>query len=133
VKSGSSNNEVVQTNDLVELIDEHSFRWVGRADFVINSGGVKLHPEILEAKAEAAVQRFFPNSAFFFFGAKDEKLGEKLCLVIESNHSTEHKIKLLERLKLDLGLYEVPKNIFLISEFIRTNSGKINRPKTIEK
>lgn len=133
VKSASSNHETVQTNDLVELIDRHSFRWLGRADFVINSGGIKLYPELLESKSEHAIHTFYPNSAFFFFGKKDEKLGEKLCLAIEAKDSGENKDRLLANLKSVLSKYEVPKNIFVTAEFTRTDSGKINRPKTIEK
>ncbi|MEB2777618.1 AMP-binding protein [Algoriphagus sp. D3-2-R+10] len=133
VKSGASNNDVVQTNDLVELIDQHSVRWLGRTDFVINSGGVKLHPELLELKAESTVHSLFPNSAFFFFGIKDEKLGEKLCLVIESNDTShESSTKLHQALLEVMDKYEVPKNTFIVPSFSRTSSGKINRPKTIE-
>ncbi|MEB2779855.1 AMP-binding protein [Algoriphagus sp. C2-6-M1] len=133
VKSAASNNEVVQTNDLVEMIDQHSFRWLGRTDFVINSGGVKLHPELLELKAESTVHSLFPNSAFFFFGIKDEKLGEKLCLVLESNDTShESSTKLQQALLEVMDKYEVPKNTFIVPSFSRTSSGKINRPKTIE-
>lgn len=133
VKSAASNNERVQTNDLVELIDQESFRWLGRADFVINSGGVKLHPELLETKAENIINSFYPNSAFFFFGKKDEKLGEKLCLVIESKDTDpENSSKLLEILKTTLNRFEVPKNIYLIATFFKTSTGKVNRPKTVQ-
>jgi len=134
VKSSSSNHEVVQTNDLVELLDNKSFRWVGRADFVINSGGVKLHPELLETKVEHVVHRFFPNSAFFFFGKKDDKLGEKLCLAIESKDSNqENRGKLIETLKIELDRFELPKNIYLVAAFSKTSTGKVNRLKTVEK
>ncbi|SFT86523.1 O-succinylbenzoic acid--CoA ligase [Algoriphagus locisalis] len=134
VKSAASNNELVQTNDAVDTIDQHSFHWLGRVDFVINSGGVKLHPELLEAKAEAIIHRFYPNSAFFFFGMKDDKLGEKLCMAIESTNDTkENLLQLKKALVLDVDRYEVPKNTFIIPAFSRTKSGKINRPKTIER
>lgn len=132
IKSASSEDEVVQTNDLVELVGDNSFRWLGRADFVINSGGVKLHPELLETKAEHVIQRFYPNSSFFFFSQKDEILGEKLCLLIESKGEYKGIDNLLKALKKELGKYEVPKNIFIVSEFSRTESGKINRLKTRE-
>lgn len=133
LKSAASNHEVVQTNDLVELLGHNSFRWLGRVDFVINSGGVKLHPELLEAKAEQIIHTFFPNSAFFFFGKEDGKLGEKLCLLIEAKGVPLRVDDLLKGLREVLGRYEVPKNIFLVSQFVRTISGKINRSKTIEK
>ncbi len=132
VKSASSNNEKVQTNDLVELVGKYSFRWLGRGDFVVNSGGVKLHPELLESKSEATIHSFFPNSSFFFFGKYDDILGEKLCLAIESNHGSEKIENLLFELKKVLTRFEIPKNIFIIQAFARTESGKINRLKTIE-
>ncbi|WP_157243362.1 AMP-binding protein [Algoriphagus resistens] len=132
IKSASSEDEVIQTNDLVELVGENSFRWLGRADFVINSGGVKLHPELLETKAEHVIQRFYPNSSFFFFSQKDEILGEKLCLIIESKGGYKGVDNLLSALKDVLDTYEVPKNIFIVPGFLRTESGKINRLKTTE-
>lgn len=134
VKSASSNNQLVQTNDQVELIDQNSFRWLGRVDFVINSGGVKLHPEFLETKAERAIQKLYPNSPFFFFGMKDDKLGERLCLAIESTETNpELSAKLKEALSEVMDKYEVPKNIYFLHEFYRTRTGKLNRPKTIER
>ncbi|WP_439489928.1 AMP-binding protein [Algoriphagus sp.] len=132
VTSASSNYENVQTNDLVELVDKNSFRWLGRADFVVNSGGVKLHPELLEKKSEATIHGFFPNSAFFFFGQQDDTLGEKLCLAIENKFGIGHSENLLIELKKVLSRFEVPKNIFIMPTFSRTESGKINRLKTIE-
>ena len=133
VKSAVSKNELVQTNDLVVLLDKESFRWLGRIDFVINSGGVKLHPEILESKAESTIQSFYPNSQFFFFGMKDVRLGEKLCLAIEATENNlDNASKLQKALEKVMSKYEVPKNTFVISSFSRTSSGKINRLKTID-
>ena len=40
------------TNDVVELVSESEFRWLGRYDNVINSGGIKLHPEEMEKRLE---------------------------------------------------------------------------------
>tara|TARA_R110002020_G_scaffold197824_3_gene398912 strand:- start:530 stop:1597 length:1068 start_codon:yes stop_codon:yes gene_type:complete len=134
IKSASSNNQLIQTNDQVELITLNSFRWLGRVDFVINSGGIKLHPELLEAKGEKTIHSFYPKAAFFFFGMKDVRLGERLCLAIEStDNDIEHSAMLKEALAAVMEKYEVPKNTFIIPVFSRTSSGKINRPKTIEK
>lgn len=133
VKSAVSNNELVQTNDEVDLIDQNSFHWLGRIDFVINSGGIKLHPELLESKAESTIHTFYPNAAFFFFGMKDVRVGEKLCLAIESTDINKEKSSVLQKaLEEVMGRFEVPKNTFLFSAFSRTSTGKINRIKTIE-
>lgn len=130
-KSLMSNGQIIQTNDLVKLISKNSFQWLGRADFVVNSGGVKLHPEILEPKIESIIRTHFPDSNFFLFGLPDESLGQRLALFIESESRDKEKAKnLQEELKLRLGKYESPKEVYLIREFIRTESGKINRQKT---
>lgn len=48
------------TNDIVQLVDTTHFEWLGRHDNVINSGGVKLFPESIEARiASFLSQRFF--------------------------------------------------------------------------
>lgn len=132
VKSPMSGAHPIQTNDLVELISRTSFRWLGRADFVVNSGGIKLHPELLEGKAEAAVQALFPGSRFFFIGEKDEKLGERLVLVLESPENKEKSAALLKQLEAVLGKYEVPKKILFRSAFVETSSGKVNRRLSFE-
>ena len=132
VKSPMSGPERIQSNDLVEMKSANSFVWLGRADFVINSGGVKIHPEFLEAKAEAVITGLFPDSPFFFFGLKDPKLGEKLALFIQSDPNNSEKAKLLQReLKLKLDRFEVPKEIHLILKFEITYSGKLDRIKTV--
>ena len=57
------NPNPVLTNDLVALIDETSFHWLGRYDNVINSGGIKIIPEKVEAKLTEAN----PNVLFFYW------------------------------------------------------------------
>ncbi len=128
IKSSMSGPSPIQTNDQVRLLSPDSFQWLGRLDFVINSGGIKLNPEVLEAKAEAAVVSFFPGSAFFFHGLKDEKLGEKLVLFIEKEGENGERAKLLrEELKKSLARFEVPKEIYFKPMFRKTPSGKLDR------
>ena len=67
----------IVTNDLVEL-DGQKFRWLGRYDHVINSGGVKVIPEEVErALAPYIRQRFFVT------GTPHDQLGEIVTLVVE--------------------------------------------------
>lgn len=113
----------ILTNDIVELIDDKNFIFKGRADFVINSGGVKIHPEIVEKKLENTIH--FP---FFIAGLKDDILGEKVILCIESTPFELNKKDIQKK----VSKYEVPKEVYFIKEFVRTESGKINRRKTIE-
>ncbi len=113
------------TKDLIEMVDENSFRWLGRMDNLINSGGVKVVPEIIED----VIKDLMPNKFYFIGGIPDDKLGQKVVLIIESKESTREKIYLTREnlLKLGLSNYQIPKEVFIIREFARTESEKIKR------
>lgn len=117
------------TNDIVELVDDRSFHWMGRADNLINSGGVKIIPETIEKVAKPHL-----NTKFFFAGLPDEALGEKVVLIMESQPlSSEDEESLLRELRKELHRYEVPREIHYLDEFAETENGKINRKKTLKK
>lgn len=59
----------LSTNDVVNLVDEKHFYWKGRKDNVINSGGIKIHPEEIEPQ----IAKILPRLKFFVFGQKSEK------------------------------------------------------------
>lgn len=117
--------EVLVTNDLVSLESEETFRWLGRADHVVNSGGVKLIPERIEARIAP-----FMEHPFFLTGMPDETLGEKLVLVVEAPRD-DSLLELL-RTSADLGRFEVPREVLFSKGFVRTRSGKVNRSQTLE-
>jgi len=119
----------VQTNDIVELVDKTSFRWKGRIDFVVNSGGVKLSPETIESKIAPLLEQ-----NFFLAGIPDKKFGEQLCLFIEGEpYSSEEYKTLLNRISIKVTCYERPKSIYFVDQFERTSTKKIQRRKTIQK
>ncbi len=131
IKSEMSGPDPIQTNDLIDLRSETSFVWLGRVDFVVNSGGIKLFPELIEQKAEEVIQELFPGISFFFIGEKEVVLGERLVLFLETTESSSRVKILKERLKDVLGKYELPKKIYFSPKFVRTESGKINRLATL--
>jgi O-succinylbenzoic acid--CoA ligase len=113
---------ILFTNDVVQLISDRQFEWLGRFDNVINSGGIKLHPEKIEEKfTEIIVNRFFVA------GMPDEKLGEKLVLIVEGNAQE------INYESIELSKFEVPKEIYFVKNFAATDSGKIQRKKTLKK
>ncbi|MCS6982336.1 MAG: AMP-binding protein [Flavobacteriales bacterium] len=68
------------TTDVGEVIDPFTVRWLGRADFVINSGGVKIHPE----EVERLLAPFMPSDLAWFVGpAPDERFGSVPVLYVE--------------------------------------------------
>lgn len=114
--------QAIVTNDIVKIHDDKHFEWLGRFDHVINSGGVKLFPEVIEAK----LQEQLPNR-FFITSVTDKVLGEKVVLVIEGS-SFEIDPKIFKT----LHKHEVPKDIFFIKKFLETPSGKFIRSKTLD-
>ncbi|HEX8017846.1 MAG TPA: AMP-binding protein [Flavobacterium sp.] len=110
-------NEPIITNDLIEFVKENQFLFLGRIDNVINSGGVKLIPEQIEAKLIKKI-----NSRFFVTGIPDSILGEKLILVIEG-----------EKQDFPTGFfdvldkYEKPKEIVFVPKFKENENGKLLR------
>jgi O-succinylbenzoic acid--CoA ligase len=109
------------------LHDEENFTYLGRRDNVINSGGVKIFPEVVERKLANHID--FP---FFVYGIPDKVLGEKLILVVEGEEHLLRKFKLNQTSLKGLDKFEVPKEIFYVSEILR-NNGKYLREKTINK
>ncbi len=118
-------NKRIITNDVVSLTSSTTFEWLGRYDNVINSGGVKLHPELIEGKlAPLIAQRFFVA------GIQDTILGQKLILVVEGENDVK---KLLEDIAAlsSIKKYEIPKEAFLLPYFVETDTGKIKRTETL--
>jgi o-succinylbenzoate---CoA ligase len=116
------NIDHLETNDLVELSSPTSFKWLGRKDFVVNSGGYKLLPELLENRLSKFLQ-----VPFFLWREEDAKWGEKLVLYIESAAwPALSEMALLE----EFQKHELPKVYYLCPVFVTTESGKVNRIET---
>ena len=113
----SISDEPIVTNDLVEIIRENQFIFLGRIDNVINSGGVKLIPEQIEAKL---IEKL--DSRFFVTGIPDVTLGEKLILVIEGE-----KQDFAADFFDVLDKYEKPKEIVFVPKFKENENGKLLR------
>lgn len=114
--------EKVITNDIVTLHSETEFEWLGRIDNVINSGGIKLFPEQIEEKLKGKIP-----VQFFIASEPDEKLGEKLILVLESE-TNNFDTSLFER----LDKFEIPKAVYNLPKFKMTPTGKIKRKENLE-
>jgi O-succinylbenzoic acid--CoA ligase len=118
----------LNTNDIIKLVDQNTFQWLGRADFVINSGGIKLHPEQIEQK----IEKYYitDGSPFFVFGLPDEKFGQVVGLVLE-NQAAASDINTKSWTKL--GQYEIPKRLFFVDKIAKTATGKIKRIESLKK
>jgi len=122
IDAPSVNPEKLVTNDLVKFKFPNQFKWLGRVDNVINSGGVKLFPEQIEEKLAP-----FILNRFFVIGKEDAILGNKLILVIESEPYV------IESQMFDvLSPFEKPKEIQFVSKFKETATGKVLRNENLK-
>jgi O-succinylbenzoic acid--CoA ligase len=125
VISKVTNNEWIQTKDVIKLVDSHHFEWKGRLDNVVNSGGIKIYPEEVESLIAPILYSLNFNNHFFLTTIEDEKLGEKLVMVMEGEgFDTEN---LLQTLKQFLPKFHAPLATIFKTRFERTLSGKIIR------
>ena len=117
----------IVTNDIVELIDENHFRFLGRKDFIINSSGIKINPEVEE-------EQFIPffRQSFILAGEPDDKLGEQLILILKSSEGrTKNEIiQILKSSLIDRRL--IPKDIYLSPNWPMTVSLKPKRREIFE-
>lgn len=113
----------ITTNDLVEIGPSgRDFQWLGRVDHVISTGGVKIIPELLEQQ----IRQWLGHDCLILPDA-DEKLGEKLVLVVECEESEPPVDMWKALLQSKLSGYEVPKRIVTIGEIPRNPSFKPDR------
>lgn len=113
----------ITTQDIIQKIDGTHFLWLGRKDNVINSGGVKVYPETIERKLAHKI-----DVPFIISKTKDELLGEKVVLVLETED-----IYTLDAFDFsDLDPYEAPREIHIVAQFPRNNNDKIIRLNSYE-
>ena len=110
----------LKTGDLVEIKDG-AFRWLGRSDYLINSGGINLIPEEIEAKLTNHI-----HAEYFVFGMEHGTLGQAAVLFVEGE-STEINLSEIDW----QSPYQKPKSVEFIPVFSRTISGKVKRKETV--
>ncbi len=125
-------NLPLTTNDRVELVGQSKFRWLGRIDHLINTGGIKIMIEALEKKIESIFLRNQSWLPFFITDVPDKKLGQKITIVFESGGKPVNKKQLIQMLKGELHSYEMPKQWRVIPEFIRTPTQKLDRNRSMK-
>jgi o-succinylbenzoate---CoA ligase len=125
-------SEKIVTNDMVEIRNSTHFKWLGRADNIINTGGIKVIPEKIENEIRRLFEQHKVENKFLISSMPDPALGSKIILVIEGDlaHITGDTIK--SHLKQILKNYEVPKEIYTNINFVLTENGKVNRKETTQ-
>lgn len=117
------NIENLEVTDILNFRSENEFEFIGRRDFVINSGGIKIHPEPIEAFIHETLQ-----IELVLIGINDSKFGE-ICVCVSENQLTEDQKSMIdEKIRSHFSSYAVPKRYFQHS-IEKGNYGKILRKK----
>lgn len=114
------NSDILQTNDVVELKNDRQFKFLGRLDNVINSGGAKIFPEELEKLVKKEIE-----NEVVFLGINDEVLGQKLIAVVEGEKNDDI-ITIFKTIQFEKK-FHFPKEIIFVPQIPRTPNNKVNR------
>lgn len=111
----------LHTNDMVDLLSDSAFKWIGRRDNVINSGGIKILAEDYEKELSSVL-----DGSFFAFAQSNEIYGEIPVLLIEgSKHNFDLEAYKKSVYKLDVKIK--PKALYFVDSIVLTKTGKIDR------
>jgi O-succinylbenzoic acid--CoA ligase len=126
IKGAITNNEWIETHDRATVVSEESVYIHGRSDFVINSGGIKIYPEQLEAEIDSLMQKFMFRYMFSYM--PDAVLGQRLVMVLEAD-TLKHELayEIYNKLSSQLDKMKLPKEIYCMPQFIYTDQGKFRR------
>ncbi|WP_295728005.1 AMP-binding protein [uncultured Muribaculum sp.] len=111
----------IVTNDMVRMVSANEFQWLGRYDNVINSGGIKLHPEAMEKLLEGTV-----SCRFYIVGRPSERWGKEAVIVVE-NATDMQCDRIMRRAREVFERHSVPKAVINTPRFIYASNGKIKR------
>jgi len=137
----------VQTRDRVQPVAD-GFRWLGRTDWVINVGGLKVHPEMVEERMNT-LRLDIPqlntllNGDFVVMGQGDPYKGQlPVCVVEDPSVNPDIQSPLSgvvdpryspDWLKPHLKAEEIPRFLLRIPQFPRSSMGKVLRRTLAEK
>jgi len=162
-KQINNQNYWLTTQDIIEIHPNGvHFRWLGRADFTINSGGVKIQLETVEKFIREQLK--WTETDFFCWGMPHESLGQELTFFYNTTSIHCKLIQLVESTNLEnnipipteptskentnsynellisdclsrlpwKNLFEKPRRIEHLSEILFTETQKIKRRESVE-
>ena len=120
----------LQTRDAVRAAAEgiaSGFEWLGRLDHVINTGGVKVHPEHTEARLAASLGECLDDRRWYLAGRAHAVTGQQVTLVVEGMPDDALEVACLQRAAEVCSGPERPRSVEWQLQFEETDSGKVLR------
>ena len=113
-----------RTSDAGSLIDDH-LTVHGRIDNIIDSGGLKLHPEVLETfllKVEGV-------TGACVVGKQDARFGERICAAYTGSATVADIMNAFDDAEDagEIARWQVPKEIKVVPALPQLGPGKVDR------
>lgn len=119
IEAPQVNPDTLETNDIAELDGAGRFRILGRADNTLNTGGVKVQIEQVEARLASLL-----DEPFAVTSVPDPRLGEAVTLLYTGTRMPEDLTVLCREA---LPTYWRPRHIYRTNAIPQTGSGKVSR------
>ena len=118
----------LRTRDAVELVETDAgpnFRWLGRLDDIINTGGLKVHPAALERAWSDQLAKLMGPRRWYISGREDDTLGQRITVVVEGTRDDALADRVLEVLSGEGNTR--PRSVEFRTDFAMTDTGKVRR------
>ncbi len=114
------------TNDMAHWIDEKHFEWKGRLDFVINTGGVKVHPEFIE---NLIIQEsILPATLSFCIAKAPHPIWQEQVVLVSSEMKAAQYLQPISSYLKGIGQsYAKPQRFIYLNPIPSNENGKIMR------
>lgn len=119
---------VAYSGDLVKKDADGFIYYVGRRDHQIKTCGYRVSP----TEVEALIMECRGVSEVVVFGLEDPAMGQRIRAIVSVTNGIGPQ-EILNHCRAQAPYYLVPKEVFVVPEFLRTANGKIDRPKMIER
>jgi len=130
-----TDNKWITTMDHVEIFSSTQFLFLGRADFMINSGGVKIDPVQVKQLLTSILTSY--TLSFEILGLPDSRFGEKVVVVFfEADENVFKEFwntvfweMSLAKIKDENQRRFLPSSVFYLPEKPLTASQKVDYPR----
>lgn len=121
IDTGAMSVGILDTRDMAEVISPTRFRWLGRKDNVIISGGLKLYPEEIERRLAPVMG----DTVFYITKRASTLWGEEAVMVVIGEGYVSENVRMRIREMLPGPMR--PKEIICDSAPEYTPTGKLKR------
>lgn len=120
------NEQEIITHDVAHWMDEKHFDWIGRLDFVINTGGIKVHPEYIE---NLIIQEsILPATLPFCIAKAPHPVWQEQVVLVSSEMNASQYIQPISSYLKGIGQsYAKPQRFIYLNPIPSNENGKIMR------